>query len=380
MWGMDNQRIDLRKLFKSVLRDKRVLVTGHTGFKGSWLCAWLAELGAHVTGYALKPDTHPNAFELMQLRNKLVHIVGDVRDEKKLARVVKKARPDLVIHMAAQALVQQSFKSPGETFDVNVMGTVNLLEAVRAAQRPCAVVAVTSDKCYENTGKAGGCVETDAMGGSDPYSASKGCAELAVNAYQRSFFPVDKYDCHGVSLASVRAGNVIGGGDWAKDRIVPDIIRAVSRGKPALVRNPNAVRPWQYVLDPLAGYLLLGTRMLSGGPQGLAEAWNFGPQPEHSITVAELADRVVKAWGKGTWETVKQAKVHSETPALRLRSEKAKRKLGWRLVYEHEKAIQATVEWYKQAQKTRDMYPFTAHQISEYVRDARALKVSWAVG
>jgi len=364
--------------FAGAYEGRRVLLTGHTGFKGAWLCTWLLELGADVTGYALDPPTTPSAFELCELAGRIDHRVLDVRDASALARVVEEAKPAFIFHMAAQSLVRPSYEDPADTFDTNVMGTVNVLEAVRRAGRPCVVVVVTSDKCYRNAGSPTRYAETDPMGGRDPYSASKGCAELAVSAYRRSFFPGDKYSKHGIAVASVRAGNVIGGGDWARDRLVPDIIRAVGAGRPAAIRSPDAVRPWQHVLDPLSGYLRLGARMLDEGGEGLAEAWNFGPDRESAVTVRELADRVVRAWGEGRWEAAVESAAPHEAAFLGLCCDKAVERLGWRPVYDLDAAVEATVAWHRRAEEQADMFAFTVGQIREYVDRARALGVAWA--
>ena len=374
----DSQTTEACPLFLDAYSANRVLVTGHTGFKGSWLVSWLLELGADVTGYALDPPTTPSAFELCKLAGRIDHRVLDVRDASALARVVEQVKPAFIFHMAAQSLVRPSYESPVETFDTNVMGTVNVLEAVRRAGRPCVVVVVTSDKCYRNAGSRTRYAETDPMGGRDPYSASKGCAELAVSAYRRSFFPVNRHSEHGVAVASVRAGNVIGGGDWARDRLVPDIVRALAEGNPANIRNPGAVRPWQHVLDPLSGYLWLGARMSAEGAGGLAEAWNFGPDRESAVTVRELADRVVRAWGEGSWESSAESDAPHEAAFLELCCDKAAERLGWRSVYDLDAAVEATVAWHKRAESEGEMLAFTAGQIRDYVARARASKVAWA--
>lgn len=364
--------------FLGAYRGRRVLVTGHTGFKGTWLCAWLRELGAEVAGYALTPSTAPSAFELCRLSGRLDHRLADIRDADAVARTIDEFRPEFIFHMAAQTLVRRSYREPVDTFDTNVMGTVNLLEAVRRSEQPSVVLAVTSDKCYREVGEHKQFVETDPLGGSDPYAASKGCAELVVSAYRRSFFPVGRHAEHGVVLASVRAGNVIGGGDWAEDRLVPDIVRALTAGAPARIRNPKATRPWQHVLDPLSGYLWLGARMLREGADGLAEAWNFGPARENAVSVRELAGRIVQVWGAGHLEETAEPGGPHEAESLGLCCDKAASRLRWRPVYELDAAVEATVAWYKRARECPDMLEFTVGQIGDYMRRARAVGAEWA--
>ncbi|HYQ79915.1 MAG TPA: CDP-glucose 4,6-dehydratase, partial [Anaeromyxobacteraceae bacterium] len=281
---------------------RRVLVTGHTGFKGSWLTLWLSDLGAEVTGYALAPDTAPALFECAGVARHCRSVIADVREPARLAQVVGESRPEVVFHLAAQSLVRRSYQEPLETLQVNVLGTANLLQAVRQAGRPCAVVVVTSDKCYENREWLYGYREDEPMGGHDLYSASKGCAELVTASWRRSFFQSQRLSQHGVAVATARAGNVVGGGDWARDRIVPDAVAALRAGEPIPVRNPDAVRPWQHVLEPLGGYLLLGARLL--GPQAAAhaEAWNFGPRPEDARPVREVVEAIIASWGAGRWQ------------------------------------------------------------------------------
>ena len=275
----------------SFWRGKKVFVTGHTGFKGGWLCLWLQQLGANVTGYALQPPTTPSLFEIAVIGRGMESIIGDIREATTLSDAVRTAQPELVIHMAAQPLVRYSYENPIETYSTNVMGTVHLLEAIRKTQSVKAVVCVTSDKCYENREWEWGYRENDPLGGYDPYSNSKACAELVTAAYRNSYFNPDKYFEHGVAVASARAGNVIGGGDWAQDRLVPDMLRAIECGKPVLIRNPDAIRPWQHVLEPLSGYLLLAESLLTHGPAN-AEAWNFGPHDADAKPVRWIVDRL----------------------------------------------------------------------------------------
>jgi CDP-glucose 4,6-dehydratase len=329
---------------------KRVLVTGHTGFKGSWLTLWLSGLGAEVTGYALAPDTHPSLFEAAGVGSACRSVIADLRDPDRLWAVVREVRPDFVFHLAAQPLVRASYDQPVETFHVNVLGTAHLLDALRRAGRPCAAVVVTSDKCYENREWGWGYREDEAMGGHDPYSASKGAAELVVSAFRRSFFPPARLAAHGVAVASARAGNVVGGGDWAKDRLVPDCIAALAERRPVRVRNPRAVRPWQHVLEPLGGYLLLGARLAGVGTDRAAdhcEAWNFGPRIEDARPVREVVEALVAGWGSGGWEDAHDDAAPHEAGILRLAIDKAQTRLGWAPRWRFEEAFRRTVEWYR---------------------------------
>jgi CDP-glucose 4,6-dehydratase len=328
---------------------KSVLVTGHTGFKGSWLSLWLHRLGAHVTGYALGPPSDPNHFEASTIADLLVEDVrGDIRDFDLMVDVVRRRAPDAIFHLAAQPIVRTSLTNPRETFDVNVVGTASLLDAVRLAGNPCAVVVATSDKCYRNEGQVWGFREIDPLGGHDPYSASKAGSELVVDAYRSSFFPVDRIAEHGIRLASVRAGNVIGGGDWAEDRIVPDAVRALAAGVDLVVRNPNSTRPWQHVLEPLSGYLTLAGRLLSDGdPAMWAEAWNFGPSAADEARVGDLADALIKAWGAGRWSTPSDHATNVEAKTLRIAIDKAMMTLAWRPRWHLADTVTRTVDWYR---------------------------------
>ncbi len=329
---------------------RRVLVTGHTGFKGSWLVLWLSELGASVTGYALAPLTEPAVFDDIGIAERCRHVIGDVRDGDHLSRIIGETNPDVVFHLAAQSLVRASYEQPLETLSTNVMGTAQVLEAVRQHQRACAVVVVTSDKCYENREWVYGYRESDPMGGHDVYSMSKGATELLVNSYRRSFFEPDRLSEHGVALASARAGNVIGGGDWAKDRLVPDVMRALCVGRRAAIRNARSVRPWQHVLEPLSGYLVLGAR-LSGAaahdPAPFCTAWNFGPAIENTQPVAQLVDALIEAWGEGGWEDASESESPHEAGMLRLAIEKACTQLGWTPRWGLPETVQHTAAWYR---------------------------------
>jgi len=354
------------------LRGRRVLVTGDTGFKGAWLCTWLLELGAEVWGFALPPPTEPSLFAEAELARRLRHVEGDVRDLAAVRAVIDAAQPEVVFHLAAQALVRPSYVSPGETFDVNVMGTVHVLEALRLWGRSCAVVAVTSDKAYEEHAGPAAYREGDPLGGSDPYSASKGAAEIVIASYRRSFFR------RGVALASVRAGNVIGGGDWAEDRIVPDIVRALLAGEPVRLRNPQAVRPWQHVLDALSGYLWLAARLLGEGAEGLAEPWNFGPEPGTDLDVESLTERILRAWGGGTWQATGEEGGPREAGYLALSIDKAKTHLHWRPTWDVLRAVDETVAWYKD--RGTPAFERTSAQIRLYHEDARGAGQVFAVG
>jgi CDP-glucose 4,6-dehydratase len=329
---------------------KKVLLTGHTGFKGGWLALWLGELGAEVTGYALAPDPMPSLFLAAGVQSACRSVIADVRDAARLRAVVQETRPDYVFHLAAQPLVRLSYELPLQTLETNVVGTAHVLDALRGASRPCAVVVVTSDKCYENREWPWGYREHEPMGGHDVYSMSKGAAELVVASYRRSFFPPARLRQHGVAVASARAGNVVGGGDWARDRIVPDAIAALAAGRPVPVRNPHGVRPWQHVLEPLGGYLLLGARLAGVGtdaPQGFCEPFNFGPRSEDARPVKDVVEALVSAWGSGSWEDRSDPSAPHEAGLLRLAIEKAQAQLGWAPRWRFEETFRRTVEWYR---------------------------------
>lgn len=343
---------------------KRVLVTGHTGFKGSWLVLWLHARGAKIAGYALAPSTEPALWSLLGLTNEIRDEVADVRDLPALTRAFAAFRPEVVFHMAAQSLVRPSYEDPVETYSTNVMGTVHVLEAVRRCPEVRVVVNVTSDKCYENREWDRGYRESDAMGGSDPYSGSKGCAELVTAAYRNSFFPADKYRELGVALASARAGNVIGGGDWAQDRLVPDLVRAALDGRPARIRNPDSTRPWQHVLDPLHGYLMLAERLWK--EPGLAGGWNFGPAGDDAVSVGKLAELLVSRWGEGaSWAADAGPHVH-EANYLKLDCSKARSQLGWRPKLALPVALDWTVEWYRAYARRADLQVLCREQLRRF--------------
>jgi CDP-glucose 4,6-dehydratase len=355
-------------------RGRRVFVTGHTGFKGAWLSEWLTTLGADVTGYALEPPTEPNLFDALGLRSKLRHLVGDVRDHGRLAAEMQAAEPAIVFHLAALAIVRQAYEDPRGTFETNIMGTVNVLEAARACPSVQAVVVISSDKCYENNETGRPFLETDPMGGRDAYSASKGCTELVTAAYRDSFL------ANGAAVATARAGNVIGGGDWAADRIIPDCVRAMAIDQPIVVRNPDAVRPWQHVLEPLSGYLGLGAALLRDGHR-YAEAWNFGPVAEDGERpVRWVVERFLEEWGGGTWVTPDDARGRfHEALRLSLDSTKARDRLGWAPVWTPDVAVRRTAAWYHEyyraPARARDL---VEDQLRTYQEDARAAGRPWA--
>lgn len=344
---------------------KVVLLTGHTGFKGSWLSLWLQSMGAKVIGYALAPPTDPSLFAAANVAEVMISHEGDVRDFAALSKIFEKYRPEIVIHMAAQALVRHSYANPVETYSTNVMGTVHLLEAARLAGGVRAIINVTSDKCYENREWIWGYRENEPMGGYDPYSNSKGCAELVTSAYRASFFNPDIFAKHGVALASARAGNVIGGGDWAQDRLIPDIMRAIARGESAHIRNPHAIRPWQHVLEPLSGYLMLAQKLWEEGA-AYGEGWNFGPNDEDAKPVSWIADRLTGTWGEGANWVLDGGNHPHEAHYLKLDCSKAKAHLGWHPRWCLEKGLEAIVDWHHAYQAGKNMREVTLRQIAAY--------------
>lgn len=361
----------MHKLFNNIFDNKRVLVTGHTGFKGSWLTFWLQKLGATVLGYSNNLPTNPNHYELLRLD--FESVMGDIRDLKKLQTSVTTFQPDIIFHMAAQPLVWYSYRNPVETFEVNVIGTVNIFEAARNCKGVKALVNITSDKCYENHEKDIAYTEDDRMGGYDPYSASKGCAELVVNSYRNSYF---KKSQESLLLASARAGNVIGGGDWAEDRLIPDIIRASENNTPVAIRNPYATRPWQHVLEPLSGYLLLGQYLLEGN-SAVADGWNFGPLNNETLTVQEVLTEMKNVWNGLQYNITPNAANPHEASLLRLDCSKANNNLKWFPVWDMQKAILKTAEWYKQFYSHNDV--MTGQQLDEYINDAIQKKLGWTI-
>lgn len=344
---------------------KRVFLTGHTGFKGSWLSLWLQSMGANVTGFALVPPTTPSLFKIAKVADGMHSIIGDIRDLESLKSAMAAAKPEIVIHMAAQALVRYSYIAPVETYSTNVMGTVNLLEAVRSTSTVKSVVNVTSDKCYENREWAWGYREDEAMGGFDPYSNSKGCAELITSAYRSSYFPLQRYQEHGVALATGRAGNVIGGGDWAEDRLIPDMMRAIALGKPVSIRNPHSIRPWQHVLEPLSGYLILAQKLYEQGAD-FAEGWNFGPSDDDAKPVSWILERLIQFWGDGASWSLDNGEHPHEAHYLKLDCSKAKSRLGWQPRWHLNDALNKIVDWQKQYVQGADMKAATLSQINAY--------------
>jgi len=343
-------------------KNKNVLITGHTGFKGSWLSLWLQSLGANVSGYALSAPTQPSLFETANVAEGMHSVEGDVRDLAGLKKQVASCQPDIIIHMAAQALVRYSYDSPVETYETNVMGTVNVLEAVRQSDCVRVVLNITSDKCYENKEWIWAYRENEPMGGHDPYSSSKGCAELVAEAYRKSYFSESSDSC---VVASARAGNVIGGGDWAMDRLIPDIIRAFMQSSTVVIRSPDAIRPWQHVLEPLSGYLTLVEKLWEHG-QDFAGGWNFGPSEQGAMPVQWVVARMIEAWGEGaSYELDAQPQVH-EANYLRLDSSKARSLLGWSPRLDLSQALQWLTEWYKVNQQGEDMREYTLSQIKAY--------------
>jgi CDP-glucose 4,6-dehydratase len=343
-------------------RNRRVFLTGHTGFKGAWMTLLLRSLGAQVSGFALPPENEKDLFNVAGVQSDVEHQIGDVRDLPLLRDSLRTAKPEIVIHMAAQSLVRLSYDEPVETYATNVMGTVHLLEAARSVPEVRAIVVVTSDKCYENTGTLRGYNETDAMGGYDPYSSSKGCAEIVTAAYQRSFF----HDGSSALVASARAGNVIGGGDWARDRLVPDIMRSFMAGQVVRIRNPDAVRPWQHVMDPVIGYLTLAQRLVQGGRQ-FAEGWNFGPHEDSEVPVSTLVRQLAAHWGADArWDLDKGDNPH-EAAYLKLDCSKARARLEWSPVIEFDRALQLSSEWYRAFHEHADMRALTLRQINETI-------------
>lgn len=334
-----------------IYRNKKVFLTGHTGFKGSWMLVWLHQLGAEIKGYSLAPERSGELFTQIKGEELCQSVTGDIRNKEKLEKEILAFAPDFIFHLAAQPLVRLSYEIPVETFEINGIGTANVLNAARSLKKLCCVVCVTTDKVYENLEWHYPYRENDRLGGYDPYSASKACAEIIINSYRNSFFNKKDFASHKKAIASARAGNVIGGGDWAKDRIIPDIVRALSKNEPVVVRNPYAVRPWQHVLEPLAGYLQLGAK-LAEDPAKYADAWNFGPFNEDNLTVNELAELAVEIWGGGNIEKPKLNGQPHEAGLLKLDINKSVTELGWKPKMNAREAIRTTIRWYKNATKT----------------------------
>jgi CDP-glucose 4,6-dehydratase len=362
-------------MFKNIYKGRRVLVTGHTGFKGSWLCAWLLDLGATVAGYSLDIPTQPSHFKALTLADRIEHFTGDVRDKNALQQALNQFRPEIVFHLAAQSLVRKSYEDPALTFETNTIGTLNLLDCLRNTPQVAAAVFITSDKCYENVEWLWGYRENDRLGGKDPYSASKACAELVSRVYMESFFKES-----GPNIATTRAGNVIGGGDWASDRVVPDCVRSWSEGKPVVVRNPNATRPWQHVLEPLSGYLALGQKLFQSDARVKNESFNFGPQAQVNQPVGDLIVEMAQFWSNA--ESNFQQEMNSEKPEstlLKLNCDKALQILQWNAILNFKETVSMTGKWY---QAFYDQGPsvipeVTSGQIKEYCERATRLNLSW---
>lgn len=356
--------VDYKKL-SSFYKGKKVFITGHTGFKGSWLCLLLNKMGAVVTGYSLAPPTNPSLFEQTNIEKDITHYIGDVRNLELLSKTVKEAKPDILIHMAAQPLVRESYKVPVETYEINVMGTVNVLEATRQNTGIKALVNVTTDKCYENREWHWGYRENEPMGGYDPYSNSKGCSELVTSAYRQSFFNSNNFEEHGLALASARAGNVIGGGDWANDRLIPDFIRAIIKGEKVKIRSPYAIRPWQHVLEPLTGYLTLAMKLYTEGIK-YTGGWNFGPDDIDAQNVGWIVTNICKYWGSDAGYEIDKNPYMHEASYLKLDCSKAKAELAWYPNWGIEKALLSIVEWTKVYINKGDIKKECNRQIEDY--------------
>ena len=350
-------------------KNLKVLITGHTGFKGSWLTLWLNELGAEVIGYSLPPNTEPALFDAINLKKKCINYFGDIRNLENLNNIFQKHKPDIVFHLAAQPLVRLSYIEPVKTYETNVIGTLNVLEAARKCPSVRAFVNVTTDKCYKNKELHYAYKEDDKLGGYDIYSSSKACSEILTESYRQSFLNEGKH----FLLASARAGNVIGGGDWALDRLVPDCIKSIIDNKPIKIRNPNAVRPWQHVLEPLSGYLILGAKLLAGGEK-YAQSFNFGPSQDSVLTVENISKNVVECWGSGQIIINKTDNLH-EANLLMLDVTKAKEILNWEPIYNAHEAIKETVEWYKKFYNNQTMLDFTLNQIEKFLSKKSTLVI-----
>ena len=365
--------------FQNIYQGKTVLITGHTGFKGAWLSLWLNLLGANVIGYSNGIPTNPSLFKTLNLHEKLNHIIGDVRNLGSLQKILQTFNPEFVFHLAAQALVNESYRLPVDTYETNIMGTVNVLEACRTCSSIRSILIVTSDKCYDNKETEHCFNESDAMGGFDPYSSSKGCAELVVNAYRNSFFNLKDYGSnHNVTISTARAGNVIGGGDWAADRLIPDCFRFLNSNEAIIIRNPESIRPWQYVLEPLSGYLWLAAKQYMEGTN-YSGAWNFGPDERGQTSVKLLVEKVVELWGNGNVIINNTNKTY-ESKILKLNTNKALNYLLWQPVYNLEETLKHTKEWYESYYKMKiDMLNLSVKQLEKYTLQAKNRQIIWAV-
>lgn len=363
-------------------QDLPVLVTGHTGFKGSWLSAWLNELGAMVIGYSVDIPTTPSNFQLSNLEQRIIDVRGDVKDYEKLRSTIEQYKPRVIFHLAGQAIVLRSYEQPKHTIDTNAGGTLNILEALRETKLAAVFVGITSDKCYEDQQMIWGYRESDRLGGYDPYGASKAMAELVIASYRNSFFNPSKYKEHGVAIASARAGNAIGGGDFADYRLIPDCMKALMAEEPVIVRNPTSVRPWQHVLVPLSGYLWLATKLVEQ-EEDYTGAWNFGPLEVQPVDTQTIAEKAIELWGNGRWEHRPIPGAKKETAILKLNWEKAANKLNWRPAYSWNEALTETVDWFKSYQEQKrsgnfDMYGICVEHINAFVQKAKELKIKWA--
>ncbi|HRD56455.1 MAG TPA: CDP-glucose 4,6-dehydratase [Ferruginibacter sp.] len=346
-------------------KGKKIFITGHTGFKGSWLCLWLQQLGATIKGYALEPEVKPNLYDSLVAENKIESVIADIRDKEKLQAEIISFQPDFIFHLAAQPLVRKSYLIPSETFEVNAIGTANLLEAVIPLVKKCTVIIITTDKVYENLEQDILYKEEDRLGGYDPYSASKACTEIVVSSFRNSFFNPANYQLHQKAIVAARAGNVIGGGDFSADRIIPDIIRSLSQNKPVEVRNPASVRPWQHVIEPLGGYLQLGL-LANEDATKYSGAYNFGPQPTDHLTVKEIVENAIRIWGSGEWKSVQQEQQPHEATLLKLDISKAKKELNWQPKLSAAEAIDWTISWYKKNQS--EWLTYSREQIKKYMQ------------
>ena len=358
----------MKELFDDIYRGRKVFITGHTGFKGSWLCLLLHKLGADVYGYALEPPTKPSLFVEAKIDELIHSSIGDIRDFELLLKTLQLVQPEIVIHMAAQPLVRESYKNPRETYEINVMGTVNLLDAIRQVRSVKAIVNVTTDKCYENKEWHWGYRENEPMGGYDPYSNSKGCSELVTSSFRNSFFNPKDYEKHGVALASARAGNVIGGGDWADDRLIPDFIRAIISGEKVKIRSPYAIRPWQHVLESLTGYLTLAAKLYTDGAK-YAQGWNFGPDDKDAKNVEWITRAICKLWADGASYEIDKSPQPHEANYLKLDCSKAKVELGWEPCWDIYTTLVSIVDWNKAFIKSEDIREVCFKQISHYFED-----------
>ena len=373
--------MSLEYLFNGIFKNKTVFVTGHTGFIGSWLVLWLQSLGAKVIGYSLEPPTKPSLFETLSLENEITHIIGDIQDKQNLSDNIEKHKPEIVIHLAAQSLVRASYEDPSKTFQTNILGAVNILDSIRKLDYVKACVIMTSDKCYQNLNSNHFHKETDPLGGNDPYSASKGAAEIITNSFRNSFFNTEKNHDKNTGIASVRAGNVIGGGDWARDRIIPDCITALTTEKKIRVRNSSSIRPWQFVLEPISGILWLSSKLYTN-PKTYSTAWNFGPNQMNKITVEKIVQNIIKIWNRGDWVDVsKESKDQSiESVSLLLDSTKALNSLEWKTIYSLETAINETISWYKSYYNNHvSMRELSINQIEQYSKKANQMNIAWAI-